>query len=80
MDNTLKQYYNNRFEMFTSKGWKELVEDVKNMEEVTSNISNCVDEKSFWIAKGELRILKWILNLEELSQEAFKGLEEDASL
>jgi hypothetical protein len=77
MDNTLRQYYEDRFEMFTSKGWKNLVEDVKRMEEVTSNISNCADEKSFWIAKGELRIIKWFLSLEELSQEAYNGLKEE---
>jgi len=80
MDNTLKQYYEDRFEMFITKGWKDLVEDVKNMEAITSNIGNCADEKSFWIAKGELSILRWVLNLERLSRQAFEGLEEDASL
>jgi hypothetical protein len=39
-----------------------------------------MDETSFWKAKGELRLLNWFLNLEQLSEAAFTQLkEQDAS-
>jgi hypothetical protein len=78
----LQKYYQDRFDMFSSTGWKDLVEDLKNMKQTTSDISNCGDEKAFWIAKGELRLLNWFLSLEELSEEGYKQQTEieDASL
>lgn len=77
MDQDLKQYYEDRFDMFSSKGWKDLVEDLNNMKKVTSDINNYSDEKSFLLAKGELRILNWFLNLEELTTEGFNSLKEE---
>ena len=77
MDKDLQQYYEERFSMFSSKGWKDLVEDLNNMKKVTSDINNYSDEKSFWLAKGELRILNWFLNLEELTTEGYNSLKEE---
>jgi hypothetical protein len=77
MDNSLQKYYDDRFEMFGSKGWKDLIEDLNNMKKVTSDVNSCNDEKAFWLAKGELRLLNWFLNLEELTQEGYNSLKEE---
>lgn len=73
----MQEYYESRFEMFGSKGWKDLIEDLNNMRKVTSDINNYNDEKGFWLAKGEVRILDWFLQLEELTNEAYEGLKEE---
>jgi hypothetical protein len=80
MNQDLVDYYNERFEMFSSKGWKDLIQDLEKMKEVTGDVNACMDETSFWKAKGELRLINWFLNLEQLSEAAFTQLkEQDAS-
>lgn len=77
MDTVLEKYYEDRFEMFSSKGWKDLVEDLHKMKEATKDVSNYNDSNLFWRAKGEVSIINWLLNLEELTKEAHNGLKED---
>ena len=77
MDTVLEKYYEDRFEMFSSKGWKDLVEDLYKMKEATSDVSNYNDNNQLWKAKGEVSLINWILNLEELTKEAYNGLKED---
>ena len=80
MDIYLKQYYDDRFEMFSTKGWKDLIEDVLTIKETVKDVSNCTDEQSLFKAKGELSMINWILSLEEVSSKAFGQLADDASL
>ena len=77
MDNELIKYYENRFEMFSSPGWKQLLEDVEKMKESTKDIRQYNDEKSFWKAKGEMAIIDWLLNLELISTAGYNQLKEE---
>lgn len=77
MNKDLQDYYEARSDMFTSKGWKDLIEDLTKMHKVTSDINNYNDDKAFWLAKGEVRILNWFLQLEELTEEAYNSLKEE---
>lgn len=77
MDRELQKYYEDRFELFSMKGWKDLVEDLERMKESTKDISNYSSLETFWTAKGELRMINWILNLKQLSEEAYSQLQED---
>jgi hypothetical protein len=77
MDIELQKYYENRFEFFSSQGWKDLVEDLEKMKQAVSDISNYSTAEAFWTAKGELRMISWLLNLEQLSEEAYTQLKEE---
>jgi len=72
----LQKYYENRFDMMSKEGWKDLMEDIDTMIESLNNISTIPDEKSLQFKKGELSILTWLRTLKEVSERAFEELNE----
>ena len=76
MDKELQQYYEDRFTMFTTKGWKDLVEDIEKIK-ATIKIVDIQDEKTLFARKGELRIMNWLINLKDVSEQAHQDLENE---
>jgi len=76
MNPELQKYYEERFSMMSTQGWRELMEDVDKMIEPLNNISTIADEKSIQFRKGELSILIWLKNLKQVSERAFEDLNE----
>ena len=70
----LQKYYENRFDMMSKDGWKDLMEDIDNMIASLNNISTIPDEKSLQFKKGELSILVWLKTLREVSKRAYEEL------
>lgn len=77
MDNYLEDYYKARFELFSSQGWKDLIEDLEKVRDEVNQVSSCTNLD---FAKGQLKELNYLLNLEHLTEQAYKGLQEDASV
>jgi hypothetical protein len=76
MNPELQRYYENRFSMMGSDGWKDLVEDIDTMIASLNNISVISDEQSLQFKKGELSILTWLKTLKEVSERAYEELNE----
>jgi hypothetical protein len=76
MEKELQKYYEDRFSMMTTQGWKDLIEDIDNMVNALNNISVVQDEKDLMFKKGELSILTWLKTLREVSERAFEELNE----
>mgnify|MGYP000718171376 CR=1 FL=1 len=72
----LQKYYEERFSMMATQGWKDLLEDIDNMANALNNISVVQDEKDLMFKKGELSILTWLRTLKEVSERAFEELNE----
>ena len=76
MNQELQKYYESRFSMMGSDGWKDLVEDIDSMIASLNNISVISDEQSLQFKKGELSILTWLKTLKEVSERAYEELNE----
>jgi len=76
MNPELQKYYENRFSMMGSDGWKDLVEDIDTMIASLNNIAVISDEQSLQFKKGELSILTWLKTLKEVSERAYEELNE----
>ena len=76
MNPELQRYYENRFSMMGSDGWKDLVEDIDSMIASLNNISVIPDEQSLQFKKGELSILTWLKTLRQVSERAYEELNE----
>ena len=76
MSPELQHYYEDRFSMMGSDGWKDLVEDIDTMIASLNNISVISDEQSLQFKKGELSILTWLKTLKEVSERAYEELNE----
>lgn len=72
----LQKYYEERFSMMATQGWKDLLEDVDNMATALNNISTVSDEKDLQFKKGELSILTWLKTLKQVSEQAYEDLNE----
>jgi hypothetical protein len=72
----LQQYYENRLEMTSTQAWKDLMEDVEGMLAV-SNTLDGVTEDNLQFRKGEISLMRWLLNLRQISDTAYQQLKED---
>jgi len=76
LDRELQEYYEERFSTMSSKGWKDLIEDVEQMYEATNQISSTDNFEGFHKRKGQLDILQWLLSLQQVSEQAYEELQD----
>ena len=76
MNKELQQYYEDRFTMFTTTGWKDLIVDIEKIKD-TIKVEDIPDEKTLFARKGELRIMNWLLTLKDVSEQAYKDLHDE---
>ena len=74
MNPELEKYYTDRFEMMSTQGWKDLVEDIDKIIVSLNNISVVSDEKDLQFKRGEFSILTWLKNLKEISERAYEEI------
>ncbi len=77
MNRELQDYYEERFSMMASKGWKDLMEDIELMLESTDTVSGVDTEQQLWYRKGEISIMTWLKNLRESSTEVYEQLQKE---
>ena len=79
MDKELQDYYEARFEMMSTIGYKDLLADVEVMIDERNNLMATQSLEDLNFRKGQLDVLHWIRTLKKLSEEAWEQLnnEED---
>ena len=76
MEKELQKYYEERFSMMGSLGWKDLTIDIESMIDSLNNIGSITDEKTLHFRRGEMSILIWLKNLRGVSEQAYEELNE----
>jgi hypothetical protein len=74
MNKELQKYYEERFSMTSSQGWKDLLEDLEIMFKSTDTLRGVDTQEQLWFRKGELSIMNWIKTLRESSEEVYDQL------
>ena len=74
MDQEIQRYYEDRFDMMAHRGWQDLVEDLQKLLEQYQNIDNCGDTVTLEYRKGQVDILKYLINLEDLSEKTYEEI------
>ena len=80
IETELQKYYEDRFSMMVTVGWKDFIEDVQTLFDQYNNISTVDDEKSLQKRKGQLDILNWILTLKDVSIETYMELQNEETI
>lgn len=70
----LQRYYEARLAMMGSEAWKDLMDDVSEMLKATDTLSG-VTADNFRFKQGEISIMKWLLSLKSISEEAYEDLQ-----
>ncbi len=74
-EQTTKEYYKARQDLVEQDGWRDLVEELKNLETLYNKLDSIESEKDLWFAKGQLSILRQILSLEDAAKLAVEELD-----
>ncbi len=74
MDKELQEYYEARFDMMSTKGYKDLLADVERMIEERNNLMATTSLEDLNFRKGQLDVLHWLRTLKKLSEEAWEQL------
>ena len=77
MDSQLQAYYENRLSMMGDTAWKQLMEDVQIMPDATNDVSSISDEKTLHYRRGEISMMRWMLSLRDVSEQAYQQLKDE---
>ena len=75
MAKTDQQFLEDRLGMTETNGWLDFIDDLKNLEESIAKLDSINSEKDLWETKGQLRVLNWIINLENAANLALEELQ-----
>jgi len=64
-----------RLDLFEHDGWRDVVNELKNISDSINDIDGIRDEKGLWEAKGKLQVLNYIINLENVTRTTMEQLE-----
>jgi len=76
----LQKYYEDRFAMMATPGWRDLIDDIEKIKESLNNISVVENEKDLQFKKGELSILTWLSTLKQVSEQAYEDLQDEKNI
>lgn len=76
MEPELERYYEDVLAIFTTPGWKSIVEDLTTLREKLNSVRECSNLDR---AKGQVDILDHVLGLPLLFESAYKDLKEEAT-
>ena len=79
LDKKLQSYYENRFSMMATDGWKDLIDDAQGIFDSLNHVMSIQNESDLMLKKGQLDLLYWLLNLKTASEQAYASLQEDSS-
>ena len=74
MDVILQKYFEDRLSMCSTDAWKELMKDVEGMLKATDTLSSVTNDHSLDFRKGEVSMMRWILSIASMSEDAYKQL------
>ena len=58
--------------MMETEGWRDLIQDLENIEKNIRDIDTLLDVKDLWNAKGQLHIINFLLSLNTVTNLALE--------
>ena len=62
--------------MCSSEAWKDLCEDIEGMVKATNTLDGTTKD-TIDFKKGEVSMMRWLLSLKEVSEQAFQQLKDE---
>ena len=76
MAKTDVQFLEDRLSMMETEGWRDLVQDLENIEKNVRDIDTLLDVKDLWNAKGQLYMINFLLSLYTATNLALEELQD----
>jgi len=79
MNEKLQAYYEARFSMMATEGWKDLIEDAQGFFDSINKVTAIPNETDLFMRKGQLDVLQWLLSLKDSSSQTYEQLINDSA-
>ena len=70
MNDELRNWYEEQFTLFNSQGWKDLIEQMKEMQKNYENLRNLPSDDTLKFRQGQLDILDWIVGWQQRDRKS----------
>ena len=77
MPKTDIQFLEDRLSMMEPEGWRDLIQDLENLEDSVKNIDTMNSEQDLWHAKGQLLMINLVLSLQSATNLALEESQEE---
>ena len=64
------QFLEDRLSMMETEGWRDLIQDLENLENSVMNIDTMNSEQDLWHAKGQFLMINLVLSLQSATNLA----------
>jgi hypothetical protein len=75
----LQKYYEEAFNMMSTQGWVDLLEDLNKLKDSLNNLSLVADTQDLFFRKGQIDILDLILKRKDTCEQVYEELENENS-
>jgi ABC-type xylose transport system substrate-binding protein len=77
MDRETQEYYDNYFSLFSSAGWKQLMEEFSSNAFNINSVEATKDPDDMFFRKGQLNVLAHLINMESIVNTNYEGASEE---
>lgn len=78
MDKELQKYYENAFDMMSTQGWKDFMEDIDRVKNSYDKLSSVTETHNLDFRRGQMDILNWLYGLKGLYEKTYEELTQEA--
>jgi hypothetical protein len=75
MDKELQDFYENAFNMMSTEGWADLMEDIERVKNSYDKLSAVTETHPLDFRRGQLDILNWLYGLKGLYEKAYEEIQ-----
>lgn len=72
MDRETQEYYDKYFTLFSSDGWKQLVDELSNNAVQINSVEAAKDANDLYFRKGQLNVLAYVLNMQSIVEANYE--------
>ena len=76
----LQKYYEEQFNMMSTEGWKDLLEDFNKLKTSINDVTLTTDTHDLFYRKGQLDILDLVLNRHTTCEKVFEELQNEKNV
>lgn len=79
MQRELQDYYDARWDLFATRGWRDLIDELGDFEKVVNSLDSAKTLEELHFRKGQLDMIRFFLHLEAVSRATYDKLQEEES-
>jgi len=72
----LSKFYDDAFDMMSTQGWKDLMEDILKVKNSYDKLSSVTETHNLDFRRGQMDILNWLYGLKGAYEQTYKDLQE----